>query len=559
MGLDSPEMAELVVDAVKVRTQKLQQICPTLNEIRLLAHGRQVNPMDKEQCGSDEDGWFAVSVCNRVPSKPFTKYHACLVSLEGRLRDEFIPLVTPTLNSRGDEPTGTVKDIKKIDIKKMYKKSKGKIIGPKKKAKINPKIKKQKKKKKGWFKFSPRKILNMMNFLMADAKSGQSPQNYVAEERDMTIQAADSADAEMARIDDMTIQASERVNAEMVRIDDMTVGLADPIGGTTNLVLLHHWSFKTGAGGDYESRMKSLQLRIVDPGDSDWEVGELVEKIELLDFNYTCTWTDGEVFCRNKHPYNNGTPPPTNCASTVCSNAPMPAPAHAEPMLLGNAMVPDMTANSYLVTDMVHSDGGTTESLYRGPLIAVPENHQPKGIPYGNSDQALEAMTNIDMDNISHASAFEIGRLLALTDESFMKTAARWRRSLYLGGLMGQNYSLLAEKALAFNLDTNMMRFGAPSSMSLQLPSMMSLKAAGQSISKYIPSKNPPIQVKVPTAGPDPIPNETRINMARQQAEQISTNFETGTYGLTGETSGLKGGYGNLNSEYSEQSGGGPD
>ena len=167
MGIDSPEMESMVVDAVKVPKETLANVCPTISEIRLLSHARQVNPMDKEQCGSDEDGWFAVSVSNRVPSKPNTKYHACLVSLEGRLRDGFIPLVTPTLNERGDAPPTMIKE-RKINVDKILKKKKypGDDKKTRKKSKtINPKEKSRKKGKR-WFKFSPRKMMNLMSILI---------------------------------------------------------------------------------------------------------------------------------------------------------------------------------------------------------------------------------------------------------------------------------------------------------------------------------------------------------------------------------------------------------
>ena len=49
-----------------------------------------MNPQDKEQCGSDEDGWFSIVMSNRV-LKPDQTYHACLVSLEGRLSENILP------------------------------------------------------------------------------------------------------------------------------------------------------------------------------------------------------------------------------------------------------------------------------------------------------------------------------------------------------------------------------------------------------------------------------------------------------------------------------------
>ncbi|TMQ04873.1 MAG: hypothetical protein E6J91_42200 [Deltaproteobacteria bacterium] len=70
-------------DAIEVDSQLLRQLLPSLEELHLLAHVRQVNIEDRELSAGDSDGWFAVVVCARVPL-PDRKYRACLVSLEGR-------------------------------------------------------------------------------------------------------------------------------------------------------------------------------------------------------------------------------------------------------------------------------------------------------------------------------------------------------------------------------------------------------------------------------------------------------------------------------------------
>ena len=88
-GIDS-SMDEMIVDAVRVDSSVLRSIAPRFEELKLLSHARQVNPQDKEQCGSDEDGWFSIVMSNRV-LKPDQTYHACLVSLEGRLSENILP------------------------------------------------------------------------------------------------------------------------------------------------------------------------------------------------------------------------------------------------------------------------------------------------------------------------------------------------------------------------------------------------------------------------------------------------------------------------------------
>ena len=496
MGIDSAEMESMVVDAVKVPTHILKRVCPTLGEVKLLSHARQVNPMDKEQCGSDEDGWFATCVANRVPSKPNTKYHACLVSLEGRLRDRFIPLVTPTLNTR--PPGGIVKNRRKHKMTTEMKSA------AKSMRKSEGKSTRTKSKKKGWFGFSTKKIVTLMKLLIATNPSTSKDMEAVIAPPEM-----------------------EQIREDIRDVAPPMVFLDPP----TRLVMLHHWTFTTGVGGDYESRMKSLKLRIEDPGDSAWEIGDLVEKIDLLNFNYTCR------NCGVVHPFKNwDSPPPSTCVGTgdqAGCGSQMPSRAHAEPMLLGNAMVRDMTANSYLVTNMVHSDGGTTEALYRGPCIAMPENHNPKNEPYGNSDQATGYLPNIDMDDISHASAFELGRLLAMTDESFLKTAARWRRSLYHGSKISANVDQIASKGSFFSVNAELMR-ALPIDVQLQLPTLLSLKAASTCVPAYVSKADLPSIAALPESGvvdPSPEPTEWAFSVS----EQIHASFDAENFGLTGE------------------------
>ena len=81
--------ADLRVNALQIPEKLLEAIAPLRDEIPLLAHALEVNPLDKELCGSDEDGWFSVILSNRIPTEPNTKYFACLVSLDDGIINEF--------------------------------------------------------------------------------------------------------------------------------------------------------------------------------------------------------------------------------------------------------------------------------------------------------------------------------------------------------------------------------------------------------------------------------------------------------------------------------------
>ncbi|HEY2598860.1 MAG TPA: hypothetical protein VGJ79_10335 [Candidatus Dormibacteraeota bacterium] len=73
----------IVCDSIEVEVGLLQSVLPSLDELTLLAHVRQVNVDDKELNAASGDGLYAVLMSNRIPA-PNAKFRACLVSLEER-------------------------------------------------------------------------------------------------------------------------------------------------------------------------------------------------------------------------------------------------------------------------------------------------------------------------------------------------------------------------------------------------------------------------------------------------------------------------------------------
>jgi hypothetical protein len=73
----------ITCDSIEVEWGLLQSVLPSLDELTLLAHVRQVNVDDKELNAASGDGLYAVLMSNRIPA-PNAKFRACLVSLEER-------------------------------------------------------------------------------------------------------------------------------------------------------------------------------------------------------------------------------------------------------------------------------------------------------------------------------------------------------------------------------------------------------------------------------------------------------------------------------------------
>jgi hypothetical protein len=70
-------------DAVEVSSKVVLQVFPRIDELDLLCHVRQVNLADTEYAGSDDDGFVAIVLSNRLPQAG-QRYGAYLISLEGQ-------------------------------------------------------------------------------------------------------------------------------------------------------------------------------------------------------------------------------------------------------------------------------------------------------------------------------------------------------------------------------------------------------------------------------------------------------------------------------------------
>ena len=86
----------------------------------------------------------------------------------------------------------------------------------------------------------------------------------------------------------------------------------------------------------------------------------------------------------------------------------------------------------YLPLQNLTRSGELTTSWYRGPCCPVPTGVDSLG-PYFYSDKAIWYDPSNGLFNMSYASAWQIGQLLALADPAFASALFDWRRQPYQG------------------------------------------------------------------------------------------------------------------------------
>ena len=80
---------------------------------------------------------------------------------------------------------------------------------------------------------------------------------------------------------------------------------------------------------------------------------------------------------------------------------------------------------------ILHDRSGSDQPvLYRGPLTPHPVDRDTHG-PYHGADQARRLDPETGIEDISYATAFELGRLLAAADLRLGQELMRWRREAY--------------------------------------------------------------------------------------------------------------------------------
>jgi len=373
---DVPSSVYLAVSQTVV-----QKVFPTREDVSLLAHVRQVDPSDTELGLGDDDGYLAVVLANRFPQyhrasgpddadQP-VRYLACLISLEGQL--DVLPVPPPfqqvfVADVLVQDLAVLAAERQDIDVD-HYVMGTGSTSAP---------------------------LAQAHAVQAAATATAAASQTTAAPNRGASAAKASlgSWAAAPTAVEQVAMSAAPSDAARLVR-DVMGVGFRFPVEllvaePTFRFPVLAHWSFTVDGGGSFETLLRELDVGLLGTAPSAATVPAA------------------------------GTPPPGGSAPVA-----PPAPEPARP-------APELADTGHVGLSHLTRAGDLTRAWYRGPLTPRPVQFDPADpaarLPLAHVSDQLRRVTPDGREDLGLAAAFEIGRLLALSNPSIVSSLARWRR-----------------------------------------------------------------------------------------------------------------------------------
>lgn len=112
---------------------------------------------------------------------------------------------------------------------------------------------------------------------------------------------------------------------------------------------------------------------------------------------------------------------------------------------------PRITDTGHLRLKLIDRAGVEETAWYRGPLVPFELTRDPLG-PYHSADQARRASPETGAEDISYATAFEVGRLLAAADGRLAQELMQWRRGAFR---QSARQSVVETVGLSFELEAS--------------------------------------------------------------------------------------------------------
>jgi hypothetical protein len=369
----------------------VKKIFPCEQDLALLTHVREVDINDTELANGDDDGWLAVVLANRLPvfdtanNKP-VRYMACLVNVEGQLAA--LPPPVPAIEhfefalAQDWSVLGSIALEGGADKVVMGNAS---VAGAVAHGLLSPRP-------------GP----------MAPPRAPMAAGLPLKSQRPISA-ALDGGEAmKQAPLADEWLQTSKKIAAaardpdakRLVR-DTMGLGFRYPIGAyalekVLRFPVLAHWSFTTSEGATFETLMQDLDVGLL------------------------------------------GTLPPPKPAKP---GKPEPAPVPATG--------PEVVATGHVGLDHRARRGDAVRAWYRGPCVPFPtardgaSSNQP--LPLAHAADQLRRVIPDGREDLTLAAAFEIGRLLALSQLSVVSALLRFRAEQFGAGRVREILSHLVD------------------------------------------------------------------------------------------------------------------
>jgi hypothetical protein len=365
------DVGESVVDAV----------FPTVDELPLLCHCREVDVRDTELAMGDDDGFLAVVLSNRLPMADVVtdadgnsvvqpvRYLACLVNLEHQFAN--LPQAEPP-----DRPPVFEFDSRALAVETMFVRPEG---DPDHIAVQNANL-------DATVALQSATPLLLASSPAAAGGAGRAVAGGTSRPAAVAYTASDwqtstrlVEEAATARVD-----AGARVRKAIVEEFAGPSLIRMPLERRFRFPVLAYWTFTTTGVGGFDAYMEGLDVGLL------------------------------------------GTQPPPPKPAPAPKHGPPPSapPAPPRPPL-------ETVDTGHIGLPHVTRRGDHTRAWYRGPFVPRPTDRPGLDAngryPLAHVSDQLRVMTPDGREDVSRAAAFEIGRLMALSQPSIVASLLRWR------------------------------------------------------------------------------------------------------------------------------------
>ena len=368
-GVSLPRPTDRDVDqtaSLSVTRTVLRKVFPTRGDLELLVHVREVDVNDTELVGGDDDGWLAVVMANRLPVMDLaTGTPVRYVACLVNLEGQLDALPP-------EQPEDDFFRFDRVQDWRVYYEqplsTDHLVTGTGQELKL-------------------RAGVQAAALAAGSAFTRQRPATTALD--GTAISGAAQRSDEWSVAAEAVASVALQPGAQSLVRDAMTRGWHVPISKIAaekvyTFPVLAHWSFTSSGGATFEQLMQGLDYGLLGT-------------------------TQGETLPPQPPP-----PPPTQSAPTE-----PPRPVTARVLGTGHLELGHRTRR-----------GDAVQAWYRGPLVPHPtKRDEPVDdlLPLAHSADQLRRTVPDGTEDLAHAAAFEIGRLLALSQLSIVSGLLRFR------------------------------------------------------------------------------------------------------------------------------------